>query len=274
MERAIVDAKDYGTQIALNELERTIEYARLRCLSPIEIIRKISDIDQKNDRVDYVARLQELELNESELSLLERAMTVLARRSEKAPSTLKKRLDRVVLRLVRMLPSELATHFAEPYVAHRHKARRIWAYSALRSKRIPQGMAENLVTVFRRTGDQEALELIARNPERVPDGDPEFLLANIEERYWRGRVIEALLIHQRSAALTFASRYPFEFAHAAGRTGDKALVAPLRELLRANSDDLEFLSIYAYALGKIGAKGELQSLKKFISQTWGPCQFQ
>lgn len=70
----------------------------------------------------------------------------------------------------------------------------------------------------------------------------------------------------RSAALTLAARYPFEFAHAVGRTGDKALRVPLRELLHANSSDLEFLSIYAYALGKIGAKEELQSLKTSIPQ--------
>ncbi len=274
MEKALLDAQDYERQIHLSELQRTIEYAGLRCLSPTEIISKISDIDPKDDRTNYVARLLELKLNASELRLLERAMTKLARRSEEAPPTLKRRLDRVVLRLVRMLPPELAAHFAEPYLDHRSKTRRVWAYSALRSKQIPRGMAEKLVNVFRRTGDQEALELIARNAERVPDTDPEFLLANIGERYWRGRVIEALLFHQRPAALALASRYPFEFAHATGRTGEKALRGPLRELLRANSGDLEFLSIYAYALGKIGAKGELRGLKKFISQTWGPCALQ
>jgi hypothetical protein len=83
-----------------------------------------------------------------------------------------------------------------------------------------------------------------------------------------------LLVYQRPAALALASRYPFEFAHAAGRAGDKSLRGPLRVLLSANSNDLEFLSICAYALGKIGAKAELKSLKKFILQSLGPVHLQ
>ncbi len=193
-------------------------------------------------------------------------MTTLASRSENAPSAVKRKLDRAVLRLVRMLPSRLATPFAEPYIGHRRKTRREWAYSALRTKWIPRSMAIELVSIFRRTGDQEALELIARNPKRVPEVDPEFLLANIKERYWRGRVIEALLVHKRSVALALAVRYPFEFAHAVGRTADITLRDPLRDLFRTNFGDLEFLSIYAYALGKIGAREELQSLKTSIPQ--------
>lgn len=266
-----LDVQDYEKQIRLHQLEKTIEYANIRCLPSVELIKKISSLDQDDDPAGYIARLLELDLNESELSLLGRAMTELARRSEGAPSTLKRKLDRILLRLVRMLPSELAAHFAAPYLDHRSKDRRFWAYSALRKKLIPQGVAEKLVDIFRRTGDQEALELIARNAVRVTETDPEFLLASIEEKYWRGRVIEALLIHQRPAALALASRYPFEFAHAAGRVGDRTLGRTLRELWRANSDDPDFLSIYAYALGKIGAKRELQTLKKFISRTWGPC---
>jgi len=269
----ILDAQDFETKIHLNQLQRTIEYAHLRCLSTIEIINKISDIDEKQDRSSCVTRLLELKLDESELILVERTMTKLAERSQEAPSTLRKKLDRVVLRLARMLPPELAAHFAGPHLDHRSKTRRVWAYSALRNTQIPRGMAEKLVNVFRRTGDQEALELIARNAERVPETDPEFLLANIAEKYWRARVIEGLLVHQRSVALALASRYPFEFAHAVGRTGDNTLRGPLRQLLQANSGDLEFLSIYAYALGKIGAKGELQTLEKFISKNWA-CAFQ
>jgi hypothetical protein len=265
-----LDAQDYLKQIRLHELERTVEYAYIRCLSPVEIMNKISGLNQDDDPAGYIARLLELKLNESELSLLARAMTKLARRSEEAPSAFKRKLDRVILRLVRMLPPEVAAHFAAPYLDHRSKYRRFWAYSALRNKPIPQGMAEKLVNVFRRTGDQEALELIARNGERILETDPEFLLANITEKYWRTRVVEFLLIHQRPVALDLASRYPFEFAHAAGRVGDKALRRSLRELLRVNSHDLEFLSIYAYALGKIGANRELQSLKRFIFQTRRP----
>jgi hypothetical protein len=92
----ILDAQDFETKIHLNQLQRTIEYAHLRCLSTIEIINKISDIDEKQDRSSCVTRLLELKLDESELILVERTMTKLAERSQEAPSTLRKKLDRVV----------------------------------------------------------------------------------------------------------------------------------------------------------------------------------
>jgi|SRR6266403_950180 len=266
MEIAVLDILDYSNQIELNQLRRTIRYAGLRCLSPAEMISKILDTTDEDDRSAYISRLLELSLNKPELDLLQGAMTTLVRQSEKAPSGLKRRLDRAVLRLVRMLPSRLATTFAGPYIGHRQKTRREWAYSALRTKRIPRRMARELVRVFRRTGDQEALELIARNPKHVPEVDPEFLLMNIKERYWRGRAMEALLVHKPFVALALAGRYPFEFAHAVGRTGDKAFRDPLCDLLQTNFGDLEFLSIYAYALGKIGASEKLESLKTLIPE--------
>ena len=148
-----LDAQDYLTQIRLHGLERTVEYACIRCLSPVEIINKISGLNQDDDPSGYIARLLELELNESELSLLARAIIKLARRSEEAPLALKRKLDRAILRLVRMLPPEVAAHFAAPYLDHRGKYRRSWVYLALRNKAIPQGMAEKLVNVFRRNSD-------------------------------------------------------------------------------------------------------------------------
>jgi hypothetical protein len=78
--------------------------------------------------------------------------------------------------------------------------------------------------------------------------------------------MEALLVHKPFVALALARRYPFEFAHAVGRTGDKSFRDPLCDLLQTNFGDLEFLSIYAYALGKIGAKEELESLKTLIPE--------
>ena len=273
MEKVMLGTEDYMNEFRLNQLHRTIEYAGLRCLSPAEIIGKILDITPGDDRSDYVNRLLELKLNRPELRILEAAITTLAKRSENAPSALKKKLERVVLRLARILPSKLAIPFVEPYIDHCYKNRRGWAYKVLRTKRIPKGMATKLVDVFRRTGEEEALELIVRHPECVPEVDPEFLLKNIGEKYWRGRVMEALLVHKRAAALALAARYPFEFAHAVGRTADKTLRVPLRELLQANLCDLEFLSIYAYALGKIRAKEELEALSTLTLRRTGRFSF-
>jgi hypothetical protein len=197
-------------------------------------------------------------------------METLVQRADKAPPKLKKKIHYVLLRLVRALPSDAACRFAEPFVDHRLKTVRERAFSALRNKQISESIAEKLTNIFCTLGDQEALELIARNPERVPKVGGEFLLTNLTERYWRGRVLEALLRHDRSTAMMLADRFPFEFAHAVGRTEDRTLLEPLRGLFDAHSNSLEFLSIYAYALGKLSAKGDLESLEKYVRPTTLP----
>lgn len=252
----------------LGELGRAIQYARLRCLSADEIIDRIARLDEGDDANDYVRRLSEAKLADPELMRLVDAMDSLARRSENAPSRVKTKFDRTLLRLVRLLPSDLGNRFAERFVDHRRKARRQWAYSALRAKQISPSIALKLLEVFKETGDQEALQLIARNPERVPEIGADILLENLDDEYWRARVVEALLVYDRQSALSLSHRYPFEFAHAAGRVEDTSLLGPLTELLDDNRDDLKFLSIYAYALGKLRGKDQLQSLEEFIASTY------
>ncbi|MFQ6031055.1 MAG: hypothetical protein ACE5Q6_26630, partial [Dehalococcoidia bacterium] len=120
----------------LTALDRTIQYARVRCLAPDELINRIATLQGEDSADAYVHRLSELELSDSERMYLVDAMTHLAQRSENAPSILRAKLDRTLLRLVRLLPSESANIFAEPFVDHRLKSRRQWAYSALREKRV------------------------------------------------------------------------------------------------------------------------------------------
>jgi hypothetical protein len=258
---------DIRVNMELRKLDQTIQFARLRCLSPEEIIDRIAEREEGDDANAYVYRLSEVRLADDQIECLVDAMNRLARRSENAPSKLKARLDRTILRLVRLLPSDLANHFTEPFLDHPRKARREWVYSALREKHISQPVTVKLLEVFQKTGDQEALQLIARNPERVSEGWADFLLENLDEEYWRARVLEALLLHDRETALLLSHLYPIEFAHAVGRTEDQSLLDPLCELFDQNRDDLEFLSIYAYALGKIGGEGQLQSLEEFVAST-------
>ena len=260
--------EEIAIEMALPDLHRTIRYARVRCLSPSDVIARFADFATEDDLNQYIARLLELKLTDSELQLLVTVMEQLASQLEKSRSRTKLRIDRVLLRLVRALPSDFAVRFAEPYVDHPRKGRRRWAYVALREKHISKEVAAKCADSFRRTGDQEALILIARNPERVVHVGAEFLLKNLDDKYWRARVLEALIVYDRVSALSWSRQYPFEFAHAVGRTGEASLVGALGALFEENSNDLEFVSIYAYALGKIGATAELDALDKFVQVGW------
>ncbi len=257
--------ESFKTEIFLDKLGRTVRYAKLRCLSPTEIFDRIAGLDLDPEVTDYVYRISELRLTSSNLEHLLGAMKNLANRSESSSSKVRAKIDRILLRLVRLLPTDIGNNFAEPFVDHRLKSRRRRAYSSLRQKPISKIIAVKLANVFKQHGDQDALKLIARNPKRVTDVGGEFLLANINEEYWRARVVEALLDYDRPTALLIAKRYPFEFAHAVGRSGDDSLVSYLTDLFPANQDDMEFISIYAFALGKLGAIAELESLECFIA---------
>ena len=257
--------ESFKTEIFLDKLGRTVRYAKLRCLSPTEIFDRIAGLDLDPEVTDYVYRISELRLTGSNLEHLLGAMKNLANRSESSSSKVRAKIDRILLRLVRLLPSDIGNNFAEPFVDHRLKSRRRWAYSSLRQKPISKIIAVKLANVFKQHGDQDALKLIARNPKRVTDVGGEFLLANINEEYWRARVVEALLDYDRPTALLIAKRYPFEFAHAVGSSGDDSLVSYLTDLFPANQDDMEFISIYAFALGKLGAIAELEALECFIA---------
>jgi|ETN07SMinimDraft_1059922.scaffolds.fasta_scaffold00208_2 hypothetical protein len=257
--------ESFKTEIFLDKLGRTVRYAKLRCLSPTEIFDRIAGLDLDPEVTDYVYRISELRLTGSNLEHLLGAMKNLANRSESSSSKVRAKIDRILLRLVRLLPTDIGNNFAEPFVDHRLKSRRRRAYSSLRQKPISKIIAVKLANVFKQHGDQDALKLIARNPKRVTDVGGEFLLANINEEYWRARVVEALLDYDRPTALLIAKRYPFEFAHAVGRSGDDSLVSYLTDLFPANQDDMEFISIYAFALGKLGAIAELESLECFIA---------
>lgn len=260
----VLPIENAADELARRELDRTIRYARIRCLAPSEIIERVCDLNEAENLGDYIGRLLELELGRKEFERLGQNMEELASRVESLPSKLKVKVDRTLLRLVRLLPSDLASAFAEPYVDHPRKARREWAYSALREKKISSAIAEKLVETFRKTGDQKALELIARNPEHVAPVGVAFLLENIREEYWRSRVLESALKHDRSVAIALSESYPFEFAHAVGRSGDSTLASLLRPLFEANAKDQKFLAIYAYALGKIGAREDLDSLDRIV----------
>ncbi len=256
------------TESALVALKRAIQDAHVRCLTRNEIIDLICSADTNDEGIDYIKRLQELTLTDRHFEYIVTRMNDLAVRSEHVSSKSKAKIDRTLLRLVRLLPSELASHFAEPFVNHRRKARRGWAYSALRDKRISKKIVGKLLQSFSTYGDQEALHLIARNPEHVAELDSDMILTNIDDRYWRGRVVQALITHNRAKAISLSRIYPFEFAHAAGRSGDVSVLAPLRALFNKNSHDVEFLSIYAYALGKLAGSEELDHLERFMEEKW------
>jgi hypothetical protein len=251
--------------VAVEQLYGTIAYALRRCMTIAELIERLIEFDENIDTAD-VDRLCRMDLSTSDHECITQAIWQLARRGQTATAKLRARIDRTILRLLRLIPAEMAQPIAEQYLGHRLKGRRKWAYSTLRDLPLSEELAHTLANVYRARGDQEALQLIARNPSQVATAGSDFLLENLDDEYWRARVVEGVLLHNRKSGLELAAYYPFEFAHAVGRLEDPSLLEPLCALLHDNCNDPEFLSIYAYALGKLKAKFELRALRAFVDE--------
>ena len=114
------------------------------------------------------------------------------------------------------------------------------------------GLVPLLVKQYHETFDQELLELIARFPAAIAAADADWLLACLEERYWRMRVVEGLLLNATAVMASYADSHPYEFAYAVGRTQSSKYLPTLHELVVQRSDDLDVLSIATWAFGKLG----------------------
>jgi hypothetical protein len=261
----------WSEDLSFYNLDRTIRFARLRCMPRQELIERVLNFEVLDyEALDACAfRLTELELKSPELKFLATSMIEIARKTETASPEVKGFVDKALLRLVRLLPAALANRFAMPYLDHKRKTRRKWAYVNLREKQLSRRTATKLAKVFRETGDRAILGFITRTPECVRILGARFLIDRLNskgEEHWRGRVLECLLTYDRDEAIALAPNFPWEFTYAAGRTGDRSLLPVIRSLFKSNSKSGAFVSIYAWCLGKIGAREEIDVLEHFIQK--------
>jgi hypothetical protein len=255
------------------DLERTIRFARLRCIPRHEVIERVLTFENLDyEQLDaYAFRLAELKLTPAELRFIAASMTEVARKTESASPEVKGIVDKALFRLLRLLPTTLANKFARPYLDHKRKGRRRWAYFTLRGERISQRNAGKLAKVFRETKDKAILGSLTRTPECVHLLGARFLLDRLkgkDEAHWRGRVLECLLTYDRSEAIGLASQFPWEFLYAAGRSGDSSLLPIVQSLFKSTSATRDFVSIYAWCLGKLGANEEIDDLERFVREDW------
>jgi hypothetical protein len=74
------------------------------------------------------------------------------------------------------------------------------------------------------------------------------------------RIIEGLILSDLQLAVSIAGRYPIQFVHAAGRIGNSSLLPYIKKLAKDNMDDLEFVDLYIWALGKLKARKNIVEL--------------
>lgn len=248
----------------LNDIKRVLTLAEIRCLSHSELISRIPVIWEDPNREELIWRLSEITLSSDEQEVLLSHLKDLSNFGDKLGSRDKAHVDRIVGRLGRLLPRNLAAELATSLLCSKRKGRREVAYTLLGRVKLNKQFGELLLQCFREHRDQRLLQIIVKSEEIVPKLDAEFLLQNLEEHYWRARVLEALIQHDVECAVNLATSYPREFVHAVGRCKAVLLSGVVHNLSKKYQDDLEFVSLYVWALGKIGGFRELKRMRKLI----------
>ena len=244
----------------LDAIEARLSLARIRRLPTVELIVRIPRLWEDPSSEDVIDRLHEVELDHSERKALAAALDSLAHAGDGLRASEKSRVDRMLARIVQGLPQELVERFAYLALEHPRKARRQLVYRVLRRRRVTEDLAHRLLERFRIDPEQSYLELIARSPETVGRLDARHIMRLIDEHYWRMRVMEGLVLHNPEDAITLCAEFPREFAHAVGRCRAGQFLSRLELLYDKNKKDLEFLSLYCWALGELDSLERLESI--------------
>jgi len=253
-------------RIAIFEIDRTISLSEIRCLPFDNLLERIERLWEDSQAGEIVYRACEEELSDNQYYALAESIRRLADAIDLLPSAQKASPDRAIKRMLARMPAQIAAPVAEQWLEHKRKFRREVAYRVLRECGLTAASGPHLLDVFSRTGDQECLKLIARHPIAIGDLDMAPLLDKVDEYYWRMRLVQATLISDKAKASALADSHPREFLHSVGRLKDATLMAKLRELFEKHSEDLGFLSLYAWALGQLGAHVELAKLKNHVEK--------
>jgi hypothetical protein len=254
------------SDLDLDKLIYALEKATILCSSPKELIARLERIWEDPCSTEAISRLLEISLSADEQTELEKTVHCLISTSENLPSKIRARVDRKLKRLILALPDDNAREIAISFLEHPRRPRRGIGYEVLKYVGVNEELGRKLILRFQETGEQEHLELIARSAYAVPKLDYLYLIENLTDRYWRMRIIEALLQAEGSSAFSLAHKYPFEFTYASGRLRLKTNLPTLRALLHENREDLEFLSIYAWTVGRIEAREELEELRNDLER--------
>lgn len=253
-------------EMIIAEIDQTLSLAEVRCLPFDALLKQVEELPSILNSCEVIFRACELELSMNQAFALAESVRRLADKVDELPSRRKQTFDRAIRRILSALPAEAAWPVAGSWLEHKRKFRRETAYSILKRTGVDDVAGARLFEVFESSHDQAALELIARNPRATKNIEVRKVLPLFEENYWRMRLVEAVLIDNQSAAIELAQDYPREFTHAVGRQKLVEFKFELERLFVERSNDLDFISIYGWALGQLGATEQLAKLRKHLDQ--------
>jgi hypothetical protein len=222
-----------------------------RGAGPQSALERVATIWEEPDPSRVVDWLYRRSFSSEEEHVLLTSLRRIQHQMDTLPRRQRLLADRTLYRLLHKLPLELSRELVVHCIQSRRKLCRAAGYRALMVHGIPQDLAALVWSRYGETGDEEPLKLLACAPNVLGGLDVHELLRCLPEKYYRIRLIESLLIIHDTRIDQLALAYPIEFAWAAGRTADIALVPTLRALLSANKHEPEFVWSCMWAFSKM-----------------------
>jgi len=239
-------------------------------LSNSEVLDLVLVPDHTEDRNEAIKQLRERLLSHEEAARLAEVVSKLGDLAESAGSRERGALHRTIRRLVASLPPELALTAASRHLSAPQKSGRQIAYRVLRQTGISESAAEQLRLVYEKYHDGEILELVARDERAILTWGPIDLATAMDDRYWQARVLAVLLDREHQHLEQLAFRFPIAYAHAVGRLSDESALPLLQRVLEKNWDNADFLCLYAYALGRLRCRREVEALEEALATRLAP----
>ncbi len=238
---------------AMTRLPRSIALAEVGVLPFGELIDRLAGIWTEGDPPLLVDQILKRERTDDQQLALLRVIERLAAEADGLVPRDRHVADRAIYRLLHTLPKPLAGALARRCAESKRSLQRQAAYRFYKAHGVDSSAIGIMLDDYRRRPHQDILEIIARDPQAVAQADPEFLLRELDERYWRTRVFQVLLRSDRHLAESLALQYPTELLWAAGREGDVSTLPLLRRLLVDNNEDPEFVGWCLWAFSKLGS---------------------
>jgi len=254
-------------QFEFQKLEQTIEYAKVRCLSTSELIKKLSQYEVGDFIENYLRRLSEINLSSIDYESLLNSIDILINKSKNLLAKDKTKFENLIRRIIVYIPSQFTHKYFDVFINSTRKSGRQIAYKSICNDLITKKQKNSLLKLYLSKKEKESLKVIIFSSFKFDLQNIISILEKIDDKYWKARFIENLIINNQKEIFEIFEKYPFEFIYALGRISKKIHLDIIEKLFEENKSDLEFLSIYAYTLGKLGAKNDLDNLSRYISKT-------
>ena len=260
--------------IKLNKVRRTMKLAKLRCKSEKELVDTITSepISIFNNNPEVIFRLSEMKISkESQDRILELIDKIIIE-SEQISSKDKPKTDSYLKKLFNFLPEDIRFNYLIEAFNHKRKNRRLIGVTHLKQRSYSNNEVNLLLEKYDECGEQVLLEVLARNydVDNFTERQTAYILAKLENKYWKCRIIERLLIEREidkfvKMTLRF---FPYESFYAMGRLKDKRILRYIEKYIDDYLDDIDSLGIIIWALGKVGAKSKIVKIERFIEENF------